>query len=250
MATRKQETTIEIPMLEREVLELYLVGTTPLIFNRMSEKARRELILPRGRKTSADRKQELKHDPLEEYRASVYVAPEEAETYLALPSPAVKDAMAKAAVDVPGATMAATQRLLRVHGYRIPVWGVPQMFIAGVRLQDRNRTPDIRTRAIVPRWASRVEVSYVRPLLNQRAVVNLLSAAGEIIGIGDFRQEKGHGDFGLFRVAGPDDPEFLEIVRSGGKDEQIRALKDPEPYDTETAEDYAWYVQERERRGL
>jgi hypothetical protein len=250
MATRKQETTIEVPALEREVLELYLVGVTPLLFNRMSEKARRELLLPRGRKTAADRKQELKHDPLEEYRASVYVAPEEAETYLALPSPAVKGALAQAAVDVPGATKAAIQRLVRVHGYRVPVWGVPQLFITGVRLQDRDRTPDIRTRAIVPRWACRVEISYVRPLLNQRAVVNLLAAAGEIVGVGDFRQEKGRGDFGLFRVAGPDDQEFLEIVGSGGKEEQVRAMKDPEPYDAETAELLDWFIEERDRRGL
>jgi len=50
----------------------WLKGKTPIIFNAMSAKAKHDLLLPKGRKTAAEKAQTLKHDPEEEYRNSVY----------------------------------------------------------------------------------------------------------------------------------------------------------------------------------
>lgn len=81
------------------------------------------------------------------------------------------------------------------------IYGVPRLYMAGVRSSDMKRTPDIRTRAILPEWACRVSVKYAMPALTHQAVANLLASGGMCSGIGDGRVEKGHLNFGLFRVA-------------------------------------------------
>lgn len=245
---KKSQQTIEVPQLDRETAEFFIVGETPLIFNQMSEKAKRSLLMPPGRKTAAQKATTLKHVPIEEFRNSVYtLADETAPTLLGFPATAIKKAMANAAVDIPGATKAAIGRLVRVHEYRIPVYGTPQVFTTVVRSADASRTPDIRTRAIVPEWALTVTVSFVRPLINVQAIANLLAGAGELIGIGDFRQQKGAGDFGLFRVTTDDDPDFLRI-RKHDRSAQIEAIESPEFYDAETEELLTWYDEEVAKR--
>lgn len=248
MAPKKQQAEIEVPTINREVAEFYLVGETPLIFNSMSEKARRELLHPSGRKTAAQKKTSLKHDPMEEYRNSVYTIDDKnAPTLLAFPSPGFKKALAQAAVDIPGATKAAIGRLVRVHEYRVGIYGTPEIFTTTVRSADINKTPDMRTRAICPRWACKITVSYVRPLLSVQAITNLLAGAGEIVGIGDFRQEKGAGDFGLFRVATAADAEFRKVSKEG-REEQALALKEPRYFDEETKSLLEWYDEQIAQR--
>ena len=56
---------------------------------------------------------------------------------------------------------------------------------------------------------------------------------GLICGIGDFRQEKGAGNFGQFRVANEGDPQFARIKAEGGREAQDDALEAAEPYDEE-----------------
>ena len=47
-----------------------------------------------------------------------------------------------------------------------------------------------------------------------------------------------------------DDPEFAEIVATGGRQAQIDALQNPSFYDQETEELYSWFETETNRRGL
>lgn len=246
MAGKRVETT-EISVLEISTgsVDFYVVGTAPLIFNRMAEKAKRELLLPKGRKTAADRAQNLKHNPMEEYRASVYRNEgTKVATRLCFPAPAFKGAMATAALDLPGTKKAEIGRLTWIKGYSVDIYGVPQLFMNVVRSADINRTPDIRTRAIVPAWACRVEAHFVRPKLNIGAVANLMAAAGITCGIGDFRQEKGKGSFGQFRLAEADDAELVEIMKNGGRAAQDAALGKPRCYDAESEELLSWFSAE------
>ena len=74
-----------------------------------------------------------------------------------------------------------------------------------VRSADMNKTPDVRTRAYLPQWCAEVTVKYVVPTLSAHSIVSLLSNAGTIVGIGDFRQEKGRGSYGTFAVSGAED---------------------------------------------
>ena len=242
---------IEIQQITAATLSLVVVGTSPYICNRMSEKAKRELFFPAGKKTAADKASNLKHDPVEEFRASPYTLLDpETPTLLALMAASFKRAMMTAALDAPGATKTQIGRLAHVEGHLLPLYGKPQLFSVITRGADIKRTPDVRTRAVIPAWACRLTVSFTFPLLNETTVVNLLALAGQTSGVGDWRPEKGSGSFGQFRATGDDnDPEFCNIVANGGRSAQEAAMEAAAPYDEETAALLDWFDVELKRRG-
>jgi hypothetical protein len=255
MATRtaKAEVSSEIAVMEVQVgeAECYLVGTTPIILHRMSQKARGQLLFPPPKANAAEKQARLKHDPLREFRDAAHVIKDpDAGTLLAMPAAAFKGALSAAAIDLPGTKKAQIGRLTYVVGEMIEVYGVPQILCSVVRSSDMNKTPDIRTRPIIPRWAARLVVRYIKPQLREQGVVNLLVAAGMYIGVGDWRTQKGSGTYGQFRICAPDDPLYLEIVKTGGRDAQKEAMDDPTPYDADTGELLAWFDVELKRRGF
>lgn len=255
MAVRKNSTpsdeVSDILKVSQGQFECCIVGTSPLILNRMSEKAKRELLMPRGRKNAVEKATTLKHSPMDEYRASAYRLPDpNAPTYLAHLSTAFKGALRTAALDMPGAKKSQIGRLTYIAGDYVGIYGVPKLFMSVTRSADINKTPDIRTRAIVPHWACRVVVTYVQPLIRAQAVANLLAAAGLTIGVGDWRPEKGAGSYGQFRISDQNDAEFREIVKNGGRKAQVAAIETPVCYDDETAELLSWYDDEVGRRQL
>lgn len=256
MAVRKSnptapETITDILTVSTGQFDCCIVGTSPLILNRMSQKAARELLMPKGRKTAIDKATSLKHVPLDEYRASAYVLKDEdSPTLLAHLATAFKGAIRSAALDMPGAKKSQIGRLTYIPGEFVGIYGVPKLFMSIVRSADMNRTPDVRTRAIVPQWACRLRITFVQPLIRAQAVANLLAAAGITIGIGDWRSEKGSGNYGQFRIADKDDAEFKRIVKEGGRAAQAKALENPVCYDDETTELLSWFEEERAKRAL
>jgi hypothetical protein len=257
MATTTKKVTeskqkIVVTEVTRKIVSFHVVGTSAFIANRMSAKAMSGLLLPKGRMTAADKAGNIKHEPREEFKNSVYTLPDKkAPTYVAVPSAAFKRAIASAALDVPGgAKKAQVGRLSWIENMYSPLFGIPQLYMAVVRSADMNRTPDIRTRAIFPRWATRIEVSYIEPAINPTTLSNLLLAAGLIIGVGDGRQEKGALSFGQFRVVQPDDAEYLDIIEEGGRAAQIQALEDCNCFDDESERLLKWWDGEIDRRGV
>jgi hypothetical protein len=246
--TAKKAEEITINELATQRISLHLVGRTPLIMNSMNIKAVRTLLLPEvmKRKTKAEQAQALKHDVLWEYRNSTYrnnLA--DAETRLMMPGPSVKGALMSAALDIPGVRKTEIGRLMWVNGFRLSLYGIPQIFMCVVRTADAAKTPDVRTRAIVPEWCASIEIDYVTPNLSAKSIVNLAHAAGITAGIGDFRQEKGKGSFGQFRlVESQEDADFRRIKLEGGREAQDEALENPLPYDEETQDWLNWYLSE------
>jgi hypothetical protein len=247
-SSREQSSEIHIESVRTETIALALMGTTPLIFNRMSEKAKTDVLFPKPRKTSAEKQASLKHNPMQEFAASAYTLPD-GDALLAVMATAIKGAMRTAALDLPGASKAQIGRLVYVRGDYVPVYGIPQLFMSVVRQAGIVRAPDIRTRAIVPEWAVLAQITYVVPMLNPTAIANLLNAAGITVGIGDFRQEKGAGNYGLFRVTSAEDPAFVALRQAGERDAQAAAMKAPTFYDEDSERLFTWYEAERARRG-
>lgn len=230
-------------------ITIHVVGETPLILNRMSEKAKRELLMPRGRLTQVQRATNLKHDPVEEYHASAYrLQQPDAPTLLAILSTSFKKAMMTAALDLPGTKKAQIGRLTYVDGDYVGIYGVPKLFMSVTRSADMNKTPDVRTRAIVPQWCARLSVTFTQPLMREQAVVRLLLAAGISVGVGDWRLEKGSGNYGLFRLVEEGDPTFTAIAAAGGRAAQEAAMETPVCYDDESADLLSWYDEELVRR--
>lgn len=251
MATKKPDQSVQIIEIQTETITVALLGTTPLVLNRMPEKAWRELLLPAPRKTAADKAGSLKHDPIAEFRASPNrLGDESAPTLLALPATALKGAMRTAALDLPGSSKSQIGRLTYVEGEWVGVYGIPKIYSTIVRSADINRTPDVRTRCIVPEWALLASITYTKPILRDQAVANLIAAAGVTVGIGDFRQQKGAGNYGSFTVVGADDERLRRIIETGGRAAQQSAMDDPEAYDEHTEELLAWFDVEVRRRGF
>jgi hypothetical protein len=242
---------VQIVELTRAKIVYHIVGETPLLMNSMSVKAQRELLLPRGRKTAAEKQGSLKHDPLQEYRDSIYRARKGSETVLALLNTQFKAALCTAALDVPGAKKAQIGRLTSIEGgEKLALYGIPEIMCSVVRSADINKTPDIRTRCIVPRWACKVEVTYTIPVLNATVISSLFATAGYTMGVGDWRPQKGSGTFGRWKIVEANDKEYLDIIKTGGADAQQKALDDPDSYDDETDELLSWYDVEVRRRGI
>jgi len=249
MAIKKAETgTIEVPRLTQGVAKLRIIGTTPLFQNRMANKAKQTLLVGGRKKTAADRAQ-LKHDPLAEYRDSAEIM-SSGPTALGIRVVAVKAAMCTAALETAGITKTSAQRLLFISGDLAPLYGTPQLRMDVVRSADINRTPDIRSRCFLPHWGAEIEIRFVTPQLGLSAVVSLLCNAGMLIGVGDFRQEKGKGSFGAFRVLGEGDKdaEWNDLVKNHAKKQQEVALREPQYADRDTMDLMEYFNAERERR--
>lgn len=253
MKAQKQDASIIVTRVEESSLEVVLVGKSPLILNRMSEKAKHELLFPKGRKTAADKAANMKHNPLTEFRASAHIiADASSPTLLAIPAAAPKKSLATAALDMPGAKKAQIGRLSWVPGEYVGIFGVPKLFMSITRSADMNHTPDVRTRCIVPDWAAVLRVNFVTPILNPTIIINLLVASGMYIGLGDWRNEKGAGSFGQFEVMTLAEAKKVESVSKRllqGRDVQMEAMEAAEPYDQETAELLTWFEAETKTRG-
>lgn len=254
MATvKKAADSGEISIMEvvKGQMDFCILGTSPLIMNRMSQKVWFELLAPKGRKTAVEKASSLKHDPIKEFRDASYQMPnDDAPTLLALLPTMFKRAMGTAALDTPGAKKAQIGRLVYIHGEFQPVFGIPKVFMAITRSADMNRTPDVRTRAILPEWACKLSITFTKPILREQSIANLLAAAGFQSGVGDWRQEKGSGSYGAFKLVSESDEDFQRILRTQGRDVQQDALDNPEPYNDETSEMLAWFDVEINRRGF
>lgn len=251
MATTKQTAEISTIEIKMQKVTYCVLGKTPIILNRLSEKAKHQLLMPAGRKTSAEKATSLKHNPFEEFKSSPYILMDDkAKTYLAHLSTAFKKAIASTALDLPGAKKTQLSRLMWVEGEKINIYGLPKLHMAITRSSDINRTPDVRTRCCIPRWAAKVTVAFPVPILKEVTVSQLFAAAGMIQGVGDWRPEKGSGTFGQFELVSEDDERFIEIVKEGGRKAQIKAMDKAEPYDHETEELLSWFETEADRRGF
>lgn len=250
MAVKKAEKGMHIDPLKQGRVTLRMIGVTPFYFNAMSAKAKRSLLIGGAKKTAAERR-EIKHNPEEEFRDSVYKQPK-GDTLLCFPAPGVKGAMATSALETPGVTKRSVERLIFLPQQKINIWGKPYLKMDIVRSADIAKTPDVRTRAFLPRWCAEVDIAFVSQTLSVHSIVSLLSNAGVICGIGDYRQEKGKGGYGTFSVHGDDmDAETQKIwdeITAESRDVQKDALEHPEYADDETEELMELLFEERERR--
>jgi len=224
-----------------------ILGTTPLLFNRMSEKAKHQLLLPSPKMNQAEKDANIKHDPFGEFRGSVYF-PHNGEGCI-LPSNAFTQSCASAALRIPGTTKTEIGQLVGCRSKNIVIYGLPRLHMAVVRQAGITRAPDIRTRACIERWGCLLKLWWMEPRLSHKAVLTLLMTAGIIIGVGDGRKEKGTFDYGSFEIVNEDDAELVELQKTCGKAEQQFALAHPQCYDEESQELFDWYSDEIQRRG-
>ena len=246
---KKENVTISVSKLTQKACNLRLIGTTPLYQNRMSAKAKQEFLVGGGKAKSKAERAHIKHDPLQEFVDAAEVLAD-GPTSLGMKVIAVKAARATAALETAGVYKTEIQRLLFMPGDVVPLYGTPHLKMDIVRQGGMNKTPDIRTRPYLPKWGTEIEMRYITPQLNLTSLFNILSNAGVLVGLGDYRQEKGKGNFGSFRVMSADDQddEWDELVQYHGRDAQQKALDNPMCADSDTEDLMSFFNDEVMRR--
>lgn len=195
MATM-HEAPIVIPKIDVRQLDITLIGDSPLICHRWSEKARKEMLDKQMKKakTAKDAK-----DPKADYEASLYKIEGGG---FGFPCVGFKAAAVGACRFSDGMKMTEARGAFHVVGELAKIEGEPRMREDMVRIA--MGTADIRFRGEFPTWRTTIRISFNASAISPEQIVNLFNLAGFGVGVGEWRPEK-DGSYGRFHVATDED---------------------------------------------
>lgn len=198
--------TISIDRIAAETIKVPVIGTSPLIVHRFSEKAKRQMLdAMQGRKSPKTNK-----DPQAEYEAAFYRF---ADGGYGLPVTAFKQATVGGARFYSGVTMRELKQYIFFRGEvgvdgqgLARIIGTPHMREDVVRV-GRGGT-DLRYRPEFIEWRTDLLVTYVTSSVTRQSVLSLIDAGGMGVGVGEWRPER-DGDFGCYRI---DPDRVVEVI--------------------------------------
>ena len=208
----KEETTIEIPGIKLKRFSLKLVGDSPLIVHRWTEKAKKELLYKQMKKakTGKDAKR-----PMVDFAAALYWLSEMPEfdsmtddeimdavqtgrfgfPVLAFKASAIDAAYQQGAVDKKTTLRGA----FHIAGEFAEIEGAPPV-IREDMVRIGQGTADIRYRPEFTEWSVTLEITYNEQAISAEQITNILNLGGFANGIGEWRPSK-DGTYGRFHVA-------------------------------------------------
>jgi hypothetical protein len=198
---------VEISRLDEETIKIPIVGTSPLIVHRFSEKAKRQMLdAMQGKRTP-----KVPKDPEAEYEAAAYKFKDGGYGF---PVIGFKAATVSAARFY-GKEVSMTS--LRQFVFFRGELGLDGQLLARIAGEPRMREDvarvarggtDLRYRPEWPEWSTTLTVTFIRSAITRNSVISLIDAGGLGVGVGEWRPEKS-GDFGTFRV---DSSKKVEVV--------------------------------------
>lgn len=190
----KESTQILMEKMRIGLLDLKLVGTSPLIVHRWSEKAKKEMLDKQMKK--AKQAKEAK-DPQRDFEESLYKTEDGRYCF---PAVGFKSAAVTACTSLGGVTKVAARQAFHVVGEWVIIEGSePRMREDMVRVG--MDTADIRYRGEFDPWFALLTVEYNANFFSAEQIVNLFDTAGFAVGVGEWRPEK-DGLYGRFKVDG------------------------------------------------
>jgi len=183
---------IGIPPIKVGGVELKLVGDSPLICHRWSEKAKKEMLDKQMKKAKTAR---AAKNPQQDYKDSLYPYPGGG---FGFPVIAFKAAAVNAATFVDGAKKTEMRGSFHIDGELVKVEGKPTMREDMVRVG--MGVADLRYRGEFKKWSVKLKVRFNANAISAEQIVNLFQNAGFSVGVGEWRPQK-NGDFGRFHVA-------------------------------------------------
>lgn len=190
--TTKTPAAITIPRINVQTMEITLIGDSPLISHRWSEKAKKQ-ILDKQMKVATSAKEAK--DPIQDYKDSLYVHPDGGYGF---PCIAFKNAAVGACRFTDGIKMTAARGAFHIEGEMAQIEGEPSMREDMVRIS--MDTADIRYRGEFKHWRTRLRIRYNTSVLSPEQIINLFNLAGFGVGVGEWRPER-DGSYGCFHVA-------------------------------------------------
>ncbi len=208
---------IVIPKPNIQELGIKIVGTSPLVEHRWSEKAKREMLEKHLKKA---KKARPKRNPQKEFEQSLHIMKKGKFKYLSgheigvgeiqfsgkigIPATAIKSAIVSAARNIEGLAMTLLRGAIFVEGDESGLveakYNKLLMREDVCRTSGIGRTPDLRYRGELQGWSAKFTIRFNGDVLSAEQVVNLLSTAGFACGLLEMRPEKTGMGFGCFKV--------------------------------------------------
>ena len=205
-----KDATVTIPAINIQYATIRVVGDSPLIVHKWSEKAKKE-ILDKQMKKAKTKGHDAK-DPVRDFIESLYWIDGEPEdkteegfahaiesgARFGFPSVAFR-ASAVSAGYRSGVTKdkVSMNAAFHIDGELVEIKGIPEMREDMVRIG--MGTADIRYRGMFSDWSATFRVKYNASAISLEQLVNLINLGGFACGLGEWRPEKG-GQFGMFHV--------------------------------------------------
>lgn len=202
-------TTVTLPPLKIETVNVTLVGDTPLIVHRWSEKAKKQMLDKQMKKATAGKEAK---NPEQDFRESLYVL--EDGTY-GFPIIGFKAAAVTACTSIGSMTKVAARQAFHVDGEFAVIEGSePSMREDMVRIS--MGVADIRYRGEFKDWFTTIAVKFNVNVMSAEQILNLMQTAGFAVGVGEWRPEK-DGQYGRFHVATAEEMKRINDIRASRK---------------------------------
>jgi len=181
-----------VPTLNLQVMQVKLIGDSPLICHAWSEKAKKAMLDKQQKK--ARQKKEAK-DPERDFDESLYRLED---GRCGFPTVAFKSAMVSACRFAEGVKMTEARGAFHIRGEMVPIEGEPTPREDMVKIA--MGTADIRYRGEFKEWSATLAIEFNANVVSPEMIVNLLTLAGFGVGVGEWRPER-NGSYGRFHVA-------------------------------------------------
>jgi hypothetical protein len=178
-------------------MKIKIAGLSPLLMHCWSAKQMRQIAENQAQVPKSAKRE--KRDPEAEFKASMYLWPKGG---YAFPAGSFRLACISACRSIDGLTMTQARQLFNVESENdlVKIVGPePKMDTRPVRLS--NGSADIRYRGIFWPWSTEIQIRYNAGATSAEQIAHLLLLAGETVGIGELRPEKG-GSYGRFEIIG------------------------------------------------
>lgn len=201
MVTKTKVQQVEVVPLNIMEVVIKVEGETALIVNKFSKKAQQQI---RDKQAGKAKRRHDVRDPEAEYEASMYHLDNGKKGF---PASAFKAAIVGACRHFDNIPMTLAKQSMRVSpappdkGEFCVIEGDHQMRTDMVRLP--TGVADIRYRAEFPEWSTSFKVVFNANSISLELLTNLIMAAGQFGGIGEWRPsapKSATGSFGCFKV--------------------------------------------------
>ncbi len=192
-----KKTQVEIKDFQIKEVKIPIVGISPLIVHKWSEKAMRQIQDKQAGK--AKNKKHDARDPEEEMELAKHKSPKGFEGF---PAAGFKASMIRGAKMI-GMVMKDTQTSFFIKAdceetQLIKITGKSRMRTDMVRVGMGSA--DVRYRPEYPTWGATLRIEYNEGVTSLDQLFQLVKAAGYGCGIGEMRPEKGKFNFGRFQL--------------------------------------------------
>jgi len=195
MNTKDDSIVIHKPV--RKLMTIELIGETPLIMHKMSEKSKKMI---RDKQQKKAKKVREARNPKQEFKDAMYT---DGNGGYVFPARAFKAAAVEACRQADGITMASARQMFFVKGTKDAEWvGIesdkPIMREDVVTIGQG--TTDLRYRPEFKNWKAIIKVEFIEDVISPEQIVNIFELAGFCSGIGEDRPNKKGHTFGMFHV--------------------------------------------------